>query len=131
MDEVIHLKLLELYRLYLCVGGMPEAVSNIVNNNLDIMKFDKNILSLIIDMYVADMNKYIYNNAEGEKTKKIYKNISYQLAKENRKFQYSKIEDNSRNVKRKYVSSMEWLESSNMIYVCNNVKTIDIPLKVY
>lgn len=131
MEEVIHLKLLELYRLYLCVGGMPEAVLNIVNNNLDIMKFDKNILSLIIDMYVADMNKYIYNNAEGVKIEKIYKNISYQLAKENKKFQYSKIDGNSRSVKRKYVSSMEWLESSNMIYVCNNVKTIDTPLKVY
>ena len=64
MDEDIHLKLLELYRIYLCVGGMPEAVLNIINNDLDIMNFDKNILSLIIDMYIVDMNKCVYNNAE-------------------------------------------------------------------
>ena len=131
MDEDIHLKLLELYRIYLCVGGMPEAVLNIINNDLDIMNFDKNILSLIIDMYIVDMNKCVYNNAEEVKIEKIYKNISYQLAKENKKFQYSKIEDNSKNTKRKYITAIEWLESSNMIYICNNVKTIDIPLKVY
>ena len=129
MEEVVHLKLLELYRIYLYVGGMPEAVLNIISNDLDIMKFDKNILSLIIEMYVADMNKYVYNSAEGIKIEKVYKNISYQLAKENKKFQYSKIDDRSN--KRKYVTAIQWLESSNMIYICNNVKTVDIPLKVY
>lgn len=92
MEEVVHLKLLEIYRLYLCVGGMPEAVLNLLEHDRDIMKFDKNILSLIIEMYIADMNKYIYNATEGVKIKKVYNNISYQLAKENKKFQYAKIE---------------------------------------
>lgn len=129
MEETIHLKLLEFYRLYLCVGGMPEAVLNLLEHDGDIMEFDKKILSLIIEMYIADMNKYIYNAAEGVKIEKVYNNISYQLAKENKKFQFAKIEDGSN--KRKYASALDWLLSSNMIYVCNNVKTIDIPLKVY
>ena len=129
MDDVIHSKLLELYRLYLCVGGMPEAVNDFVCHNEDIMNFDKNISKLIIEMYSADMNKYIYNSAEGVKIEKVYNNISYQLAKENKKFQYAKIESGSD--KRKFASALDWLSSSNMIYICNNVKAIDIPLKVY
>ena len=28
MDAVLHNKALDLYRLYLCVGGMPEAINN-------------------------------------------------------------------------------------------------------
>lgn len=131
MEDVIHLKLMELYRLYLCVGGMPEAVLNLIDANLDIMKFDKNILKLIIDMYIADMNKYVYNNSESIKIEKVYRNISYQLAKENKKFQYSTIDKMDNSNKRKYGSALEWLVSSNMIYMCNHVKTIDIPLKVY
>lgn len=129
MEEVTHSKLIELYRFYLCVGGMPEAVNDFVERGADIMNFDRNISKLIIEMYIADMNKYIYNVAEGVKIEKVYNNISYQLAKENKKFQYSKIEGGSN--KRKYASALDWLLSSNMIYICNNVKTVDIPLKVY
>ena len=129
MEDVMHSKLLELYRLYLCVGGMPEAVNDFVEHKEDIMVFDKNISKLIIDMYSADMNKYIYNSLEGVKIAKVYNNISYQLAKENKKFQYSKIEEGSN--KRKYASALDWLSSSSMIYICNNVKTIEVPLKVY
>ena len=32
MDSVLHKKALNLYRLYLCIGGMPEAVKNILAN---------------------------------------------------------------------------------------------------
>lgn len=36
MDEVLHKKALDLYRLYLCVGGMPEAVKNLLENEKNI-----------------------------------------------------------------------------------------------
>ena len=48
MDSVLHEKALNLYRLYLCVGGMPEAIKNLLENNKDILKFDKSIISDII-----------------------------------------------------------------------------------
>lgn len=58
MSNPIHEKLLEYYRLFLCTGGMPEAVNNIVENGLQILKFNNDILASIIDAYQADMKKY-------------------------------------------------------------------------
>ena len=79
MDNVLHEKLLNLYRLYLCVGGMPEAVKNIVSHNGDILKFDRSIIEDIVKSYLNDMNKYVQNKAESMKIESIYKSIPSQL----------------------------------------------------
>ena len=55
MPEFAHEEAITLYKQYLCVGGMPEAVNNFIENDLDILKFDSHILSDIKDMYIADM----------------------------------------------------------------------------
>lgn len=127
MIEPIHEKLLNYYRLFLCTGGMPAAVENIIQNNLDILKFNNNILSSIIDAYFADMKKYTINYYENIKIEKIYKNIPSQLAKENKKFQYAKIEKNAR--KRDYESSVDWLTSSNLVIASYFVERFETPLK--
>ena len=108
---------------------MPEAVNNYIENGQNIQKFDKQILSVIIDMYIADMNKYTINYSESVKIENIYKSISRQLAKENKKFQYSNVSKGAN--KRDYFSSVEWLISSGMVYRCNLVDKIDIPLKAF
>ena len=44
LEEIsIHDKLLDLYRTYLCIGGMPLAVQNYVDSKEEILLFDKNI----------------------------------------------------------------------------------------
>ena len=87
MPDFAHEQAITLYRKYLCVGGMPEAVNNLVENDLDILKFDSHIVSDIKDMYIADMQKYVRNNLETVKIEKVYKNIPSQLAKEKKNFQ--------------------------------------------
>lgn len=59
MVSVLHDMALNLYRLYLCIGGMPEAVKNLLDNNMDIVKFDKSIVEDIYQSYLNDMNKYV------------------------------------------------------------------------
>lgn len=127
MVDSLHEKLLNFYRLFLCTGGMPEAVKNIVSENLNIINFDSNIISSIIDAYIADMQKYTLNHYETVKIEKIYKNIPSQLAKENKKFQFSKIDKNAR--RRDYESSMDWLVSSRLIIPCYFVNRFETPLK--
>ena len=129
VDDFIHSKMLDLFYLYLIVGGMPEAVNNFVENELDILKFDEHIISDIKDMYIADMQKYVKNSIETVKIEKVYKSIPSQLAKENKNFKYNFIEENGR--KRKYESSIDWLVASKMILIDYNTKRIEIPLKVY
>ena len=129
LPDFAHEDALKLYRLYLCVGGMPEAVDNFVNNGLDIFKFDFKILSNIRESYVADMKKYVDNKRESVKIEKVYYSIPEQLAKENKNFQYSILEKNARG--RKYRNPIEWLMASKLVLIANNVKRVEIPLKVF
>ncbi len=129
MPEPIHQKLLEYYRLYLCTGGMPQSVENLIQNELSILDYDTNILTSIINSYIADMKKYTINYFETVKIERVYKNIPSQLAKENKKFQYSKLDKNAR--KRDYESAIEWLLASEMAIESLQVNKIETPLKAF
>ena len=127
MSNPIHEKLLNYYRIFLATGGMPVAVNNIIENKLNILEFDNNLLQSIIDAYLADMKKYTLNYYESVKIEKIYKNIPSQLAKENKKFQFSKIEQYAR--RRDYESSLDWLIASKLGIPCYFVNKFETPLK--
>lgn len=127
IDNVLHNKLIELYKMYLCVGGMPEALKDIINKKMNILEFNKNIASDIIISYLNDMNKYVVSNAESIKIEAIYKSIPTQLSNPSNKFQYSKLNKNARS--RDYIEPLNWLISSSMIYKSNLIKNIQIPLK--
>ena len=125
MDSVLHEKALNLYRLYICVGGMPEAVKNLIANEKDILKFDKTIIEDIYQSYLNDMNKYVSNKFEASKIETIYKSIPSQLGNMSNKFQYGKISSNAR--KRDYETALNWLLSSTMIHKCSILKNPEIP----
>ena len=127
INEQMHQKLLKFYRYYLITGGMPEVVQKFITNDLSILSLDTKLLDSIIDSYIVDMKKYTYNNFETVKIEKVYKNIPSQLAKENKKFQYGKLEKNAR--KRDYETSVDWLISSNLILPCYYVNKFETPLK--
>lgn len=129
MPSFAHEQALTLYKQYLCVGGMPESVNNFIENDLDILKYDSNIISNIIEMYIADMKKYVKGNIETVKIEKVYKNIPSQLAKDKKTFRYNLIDDDGR--KRKYETPIEWLVSAGMVLASYKIKKSEIPLKVY
>ena len=128
MAEVVHQKALNLYNEYLCIGGMPAAILNYIQNGKNINKFEDQILEMIITSYLADMAKYT-ENIETIRNNKIYNSIPAQLGKENKKFKYSLVEKSARA--REYESSMDWLLSSNMLLKCQSIKTPKSPLKAY
>lgn len=104
MEEAFHNRLLEYYREYLFVGGMPAVVENFIKNkNPD---YSNILKSDILDSYQNDMGKY-NKQSEIPKTKIVYKNISTQLAKENKKFQYRQIKSGGRASE--FENSIEWL----------------------
>jgi len=125
MDSVLHNKALELYKLYLCVGGMPEAIKNLLENKKDILKFDKSIIEDIYQSYLNDMNKYVDNKFEASKIETIYKSIPSQLGNQSNKFQYGKISSNAR--KRDYETALNWLLSSTMVHKCPILNKVEIP----
>ena len=128
MLESLHQKALRLYYDYMCIGGMPASILEYIENGKNINKFNDEINQIIITSYLADMAKYT-ENIESIRNNKIYNSIPAQLGKENKKFQYSKVEKSARA--REYESSLEWLISSNMVLKCDGVKTPKSPLKAY
>lgn len=128
MSDSIHEKLLNYYRMFLCVGGMPRMVLSLKETQ-KILEVDKSIASNIYKEYLIDMNKYVTNVTEGIKNETIYNSIPSQLANLSNKFQYGKINNNAR--KRDYETSLDWLISSKMVLRSNLVKKVEIPLKAY
>lgn len=129
MDSVLHEKLINLYRIYICIGGMPACVDNYLKCNSDILKYNKEIIKNIINAYLNDMNKYVYNFFEATRIEDIYKTIPAQLENSSRKFQYSKIKKGARS--KDYESALNWLYSSNLIHKCTALNSINIPPKAY
>lgn len=127
MLEPTHEKALKLYNDYLCIGGMPAAILNYIENEKNVLKFQDEVTSIIITSYFADMAKYT-ENTESIKNNKIYNSIPMQLGGQNKKFKYSLVEKSARS--REYESSLEWLISSNMILKCQGVQKPETPLKV-
>ncbi len=129
MPEYFHNELLDDYKTFLITGGMPQMVSSYINNKNLIINNSNNILRNIIDAYLADMHKYTNNNYETNKIERIYKNIPNQLAKENKKYQFSKLDKNARY--RDYETAFEWLLASKLIIPCYMVKRFETPLKAF
>lgn len=127
MLEPTHERALKLYNDYLCIGGMPAAILNYIQNGKSILKFNDEIINIIITSYLADMAKYT-ENTESIKNSKIYNSIPLQLGGQNQKFKYSLVDKSARS--REYESSLEWLISSNMILKCQGIKKPESPLKV-
>jgi len=127
MLEATHEKALKLYNDYLCVGGMPAAILNYIENGKNVLKFEDEIINIIITSYLADMAKYT-ENTESIKNSKIYSSIPVQLGGQNKKFKYSLVDKSARS--REYESSLEWLISSNMILKCEGINKPQLPLKV-
>lgn len=126
LDTPFHERALDYYKKYLYVGGMPEVVLQYLNNkNYELVKIRQ---QAILDSYFNDMGKY---NKESEipKTKQVYKNISTQLAKENKKFKYSLIKTGGRASE--FANSIEWLCLAGIANQLYKLEQIKIPLNAY
>ena len=86
VDNIVHEKLMELFRLYLIVGGMPKAVSDYISCGKNITMFRREIHQELRLAYLSDMTKYVSSPYETEKITQVYQSIPRQLAKENPKF---------------------------------------------
>lgn len=121
-----HEKALEYYHQYLYVGGMPEIVNQFINTkNSDIARVKQ---LEILDSYFNDMGKY-NNESEIPKTKLVYKNISVQLAKENKKFKYSVLKTGGRA--NEFVKAIEWLNLAGIASQLYRLDQIKLPLNAY
>ena len=116
--------LFTLFRDYICIGGMPEVVSTYIKNNnfSGTLSLQKQLLK----DYEEDITKYV-EGLDKAKVKAVYNHIPTFLAKENKRFQITKIGRNARN--RDYVSSVEWLADAGIVNLCYCLNYPELPLK--
>lgn len=112
-----------LFREYMVVGGMPEVVSDYVDNH-DFTRVSA-IQEKILENYRFDIAKHA-KGAEKIKVRKCYDAIPKQLAKELTKFQYSTVEKGQTS--KKYGGSVQWLKDSNLVNPCYNIHEPYLPL---
>ncbi len=123
----IHEKVLDLYKKYLVLGGMPAMINNFIENN-SISHVNFELQEQIITSYLADMNKYTLNS-EGVKNSQIYNSIPKELARVNNTFKYSIVDKDARKIR--YESSLDWLLASNMLLKCDLTEKNESPLKAF
>ena len=113
-----------LFMDYVLLGGMPAVIREYVRKKT----FEKTLLlqrQILLD-YQNDIRKY----AEGLEQKRIqavFNDIAPQLAKENKKFQLTKVAKGARS--REYFGCVEWLLDAGVISICHCLNFPELPLK--
>lgn len=122
VDTLIHEKMMDLFRLYLIVGGMPAAVEAYINtNNLkEVLRIQQNIIQL----YYKDIAKY-------DKENKLYLNeifalIPSELNNKNKRFIMKNLNENFRFSR--YENSFIWLKEAGVALPTYCVREPEIPL---
>ena len=124
LSKVQYDVMLENFKEYMVVGGMPAIVRRFIENKnfSGILEMQEQIL---LD-YKEDITKY----AEGLNQTRIlnvYNKIPVFLGNENKKFQISKVEHGARN--REYIGTVDWLNNAGIINVCYCLEQPELPLK--
>ena len=120
----IHNVMMELLYRYVIVGGLPEVVNTFLETkNIELIyKVQRN---LIVE-YEEDMVKYA-DDADKARIRECFESIPRQLAKENKKFQYSVVKKNGRSSQ--YMGSIQWLEDAGLVKRCYNTQITELPLE--
>ena len=126
VPEIIHQQLIDAYKVYLVLGGMPEAVSAYI----DTRSWDevKTVQDAILQSYSLDFAKHI-NNKDIPRVFQVWGNLQDQLAREDKKFRYADIQKGARA--REYEGAIEWLCLAGLVHRVSAIETPRLPLSAY
>ena len=113
-----------LYMDYILIGGMPAVICDFLMTHT----FERTLSiqrQILLD-YQEDIRKYA-ESLDKTKILAVFNQIAPQLAKENKKFQYSKITPGARS--REYFGCVEWLLDAGVSTICRCLNFPELPLK--
>lgn len=116
--------MMSIFRDYMTIGGMPEVVQKYIDNG----NFEGTLplQRQLLKDYEEDITKYA-SHTDKAKVLAVYNHISAFLAKENKKYQITKIAKGARN--REYIGAVDWLKQAGVINVCYCLNNVELPLK--
>lgn len=114
LPEALHRKAERLFREYLLVGGMPQAVQE-YHDTHDLQNVDRR-KRRILRLYQDDIAKYA--NGEKSRVQAIFAGIPGQLSKHEKRFTLASIDANARS--REYDGAFFWLGDARIANICYN-----------
>lgn len=126
VDEYILKQFSEQFKMYLLVGGMP----NVVNQYVKTSSLRKTLVmqKAIVESYLLDIVKYAQTTSK-QKIINTFYSIPMQLSKNNKKFLYTDILEDEKDVgERKYGFAIEWLKDAGIVNFCYNLSEPALPL---
>ena len=124
MGQAFHRKAMDAFRLYMIVGGMPQAVKKYVDTQdfdaVDAAKRD------VLTIYRNDIFHYAEDIAE--KVVSIFDQIPSQLFKHEKKFRLSALKPGAKY--RDWDDAFFWLKDASVVNVCYNSTEPNIGLKM-
>lgn len=132
VSQTTHNAMLRYFKEYICVGGMPDVVNTFITTG------DMNLVyenqKDILEEYKDDFGKHLDENENEEidklllaRIEEVFDSIPSQLAKENKKFQYSKIKTKGRSAD--YREAIQWLLDAGIVSQCFNLSNLELPLE--
>lgn len=114
----------ELFLDYCILGGMPAVVRNYIENGTfeGTLEMQRQLLS----DYQEDIRKYA-DGMDQTRILNVYNHIPVQLAKDNKKFQISKVAAGARF--KDYRGCIEWLKDAGLINISYCLHMPELPLK--
>ena len=124
VGEPMHRQIMDVFRQYLVVGGMPQVVKTFAEtHDLAKVEFEKrNILSL----YRDDIHKFA--GAMRQKVAAIFSEIPAQLSKHEKKFAASSLKEGA--LIRDYDGAFEWLKSAMTVNICYGAAEPNVGLRL-
>lgn len=122
--ELEHRLLHRLFLDYCILGGMPAVVRTYIDRGT----FEGTLAmqrQLLLD-YEEDIRKYAVGLDQG-RILRVFRQIPVQLARENKKFQISKVARGARF--KDYFGCIEWLADAGIVNVCHALLTPELPLR--
>lgn len=124
VPEALHQRMRDLLLQYVVVGGMPHIVDQFIKEKN--VAFVREEQKLLIRSFEDDMVKYA-QGADKSRIRECFESIPKQLARGNKKFQFSLIKKTARS--NQYVGSLQWLEDTGLIRRCYNLTLPELPLE--
>jgi len=126
MPEAIHKKILGLFRQYLLVGGLPDAVNSyIAEHNIFNVR---NIQNEVYELYLEDASKYEADSNRKLKIQRIYKMIPSSLESRKKRIVVKDIEGKTGKRSSDYQDEFDYLVSSGIALEVDAISQPTFPL---
>ena len=124
MGDSMHRKVMDYFRKYMIIGGMPQAVLEYINTN-DFSKVDQ-VKRNILELYRADIKRHA--GKYSLKVESIFDSIPSQLQRHEKKFKITSLYKDAKN--RDFDDAFLWLDDAMIVNRCFNTTSLNVGLSL-